>query len=319
MSKILTVLTGGTIGSMNDGIAIDTNRYSSTILLNKYYEQFGNEDELVAVQPLNILSENLELHHWEELVNFVLEYDIDGFDGIIITHGSDTLSYSSAMLSMCLQHLPIPVVITAANYIVTDERSNAMNNFRSSVVLCRLFTRGIFTVFGDRIGKSRVFLPTRILEADGITDTFQSLGGGELGFVNGDKFEPTPLDFNPTKEQIEQPKERIIPNRLSLNKRVLMIRQYPGLDFENILIAEDIGAVLIITYHSQTARTQGKGNVLKLIEKCSNRGIPVYCAPFKARREYYATSLSLMSFGCRPMYDISPESAYAKLLLECNI
>jgi len=38
------------------------------------------------------------------------------------------------------------------------------------------FSRGVFTVFGNKIGKSRVFLPTRILEADGLTDTFQSLG-----------------------------------------------------------------------------------------------------------------------------------------------
>ncbi len=318
MARILTILTGGTIGSISDGEIIDVNERASVILIDKYYEKYGREDEFSLVQPINIAGENLETKHWEILINFILEYNIDGYDGIIITHGSDTLSYSSAMLSMCLCHLPVPIILTASNYTVLDERSNALNNFHSAVLMIKSFSRGVFTVFGDKIGKSRVFLPTRILEADGLNDTFQSFGGKELGFMNDGKFEFTDLLTNPDKAEIEQKREAILSGRLTLNKKVIFIRQYPGLDFSNIIIDKNVGAVLLMTYHSQTARTVGKGSTLSLIERCHSLGIDVYCTPFKNLSEYYKSSAELIRLGCLPIYKTSPESSYAKLLLACN-
>lgn len=318
MARILTVLTGGTIGSFSDGQIIDVHSLASALFAEKYYEKYGHEDEFSFVQPLNIASENLETKHWEILINYILEYNINGYDGIIITHGSDTLSYSSAIVSMCLCHLQIPIVLTASNYIITDERSNALNNFHSAVSVIKNFSKGVFTVFGDKIGKSRVFLPTRILEADGLNDTFQSFGGRELGFVNDKKFEFTDLITNPDKAEIEQNREAILSGRLSLGKKVVFVRQYPGLDFGNIVIGEDVGAVLLMTYHSQTARTVGKGSAVTLIKNCHKRGIDVYCTPFKSKDENYKSSAELLKLGCLPIYKTSPESAYAKLLLACN-
>lgn len=318
MAKILTILTGGTIGSISDGEIIDVDKRASLFLIEKYYEKYGKEDEFCLVQPINIASENLEPKHWEMVVNFLLEYNIDGYDGIIITHGSDTLSYSSAMLSMCFCHLPVPVILTASNYTIPDERSNALNNFHAAVGMIKCFSRGVFTVFGDKIGKSRVFLPTRILEADGLNDTFQSFGGRELGFMNDGKFEFTELLSNPSKSEIEQKRSPILSERLSLDKQVIFIRQYPGLDFGSIIIGENVGAVLLLTYHSQTARISGNGSAVTLIENCHKRGIDVYCAPFKNQNEYYKSSSELIKLGCLPIYKTSPESAYAKLLLACN-
>lgn len=319
MARILVVLTGGTIGSIGDGEIIDVDERASLLLMEKYYKNYSRNDEFAFTQPLNIASENLETRHWEIVVNHILGYNIDGYDGIIITHGSDTLSYSSAMLSMCLCHLSIPIVLTAANYVVTDERSNALNNFYASVSIIKNFSRGVFTVFGDKIGKSRVFLPTRILEADGLNDTFQSFGGMELGFVNDGTFEFTDIIINPDKNKIEQKRKPILSDRLSLSKKVILVRQYPGLDFGNIIIGEDVGAVLLVTYHSQTARTTGKGNVSLLVENCRKRDINVYCTPFKNKNENYKSSAELMKLGCIPIYKTSAESAYAKLLLACNI
>lgn len=318
MAKILTILTGGTIGSISDGKIIDVDKKASLLLIDKYCKKYGNEDEFTLIQPLNIASENLEPKHWETMVNFILKYNIKGFDGIIITHGSDTLSYSSAMLSMCLCHLPIPIILTASNYTVTDERSNALNNFHSAVSMIKCFSRGVFTVFGDKIGKSRVFLPTRILEADGLNDTFQSFCGKELGFMNNGKFEFTELLTNPNKAEIEKPRKPIFNGELSLDKKVVFVRPYPGLDFSNIIINEDVGAVLLMTYHSQTARTAGKGSVLTLIENCHKRGIDIYCTPCKNQDEHYKSSAELISAGCLPIYRTSPESSYTKLLLAYN-
>lgn len=318
MAEILTVLTGGTIGSVSRGKIIDVDENAASLLIEKYRSRYGSEDNFDLVQPLNTASENLTLRHWELMVNFILERNLSGYDGIIITHGSDTLSYSSAMLSMCLCCLNIPVVITASSYVVSDERSNALNNFHAAVALIKSFSRGVFTVFGERSGKSRVFLPTRILEADGISDSFKSFCGGELGYVNGESFEFSPLSINPDRSEIESPRRSVLNGKLSLNRRVAFIRPYPGLDFGNIHISKDIGAVLLMTYHSQTAHTKGEGSVLSLVENCRKRGIKIYCTPFKSRSENYKSNAELINAGCLPIYMTSPESSYAKLLLSCN-
>lgn len=136
--------------------------------------------------------------------------------------------------------------------------------------------------------------------------------------VNGEKFEFTELSINPTKAEIESPRKPILNGKLKLNKKVIFIRPYPGLDFSKIAIGEDTGAVLLMTYHSSTARTAGKGSVLTLIENCHKRGIDVYCTPCKNKNEHYKSSAELIKAGCLPIYSTSPESSYAKLLLACN-
>ena len=71
----------------------------------------------------------------------------DKYDGLIITHGSDTLSYSSAFLGLCLCGLDIPVALTAADLVPDDPRSNAVENLRACVEVIEKFRRGVFTVY----------------------------------------------------------------------------------------------------------------------------------------------------------------------------
>lgn len=317
MTKILLLLTGGTIGSALTNGVISTDKSKQCRLIELYKTKFNDDCMFDIKQPLNILSENLEKSHWEILVNTILETDISAYDGIIITHGSDTLSYSSAMLSMCLCHLEIPVIITASNYVPDDIRSNALTNFHSAVTLIKTLERGIFTVFaneGDDF--CSVYLPTRINEADRFNDRFSSFDGMCFGTVYNDKFIKNPL--SPSLDEIYK-KRQPITNRLSLNKDVLMIHPYPSMNYSSISLDENIAAVLHITYHSSTAKTDGENSAVKFLEKCKNANIDFYCASFKNRKSaLYETSNTLIEKGAIPLYNISNESAYAKMLLCCN-
>ena len=317
MTKILILLTGGTIGSvMTDGI-ISTDKNKKCRLIELYKNKYNDDCIFDIKQPLNILSENLEKNHWEILVNTILKTDIFDYDGIIITHGSDTLSYSSAMLSMCLCHLEIPVIITASNYVPDDTRSNALTNLHSAVILIKELKCGVFTVFsneGDNF--CSVYLPTRINEADRFADRFSSFDGMCFGKVYNDKFIKNSV--SPSLDEIYK-KRQPITNRLSLKKDVLIIRPYPSMNYSSINIDGNIGAVLHITYHSSTAKTDGENSAVKLLEKCKKSNIDFYCASFKNRNSaLYETSNILIKNGAFPLYNISDESAYAKLLLCYN-
>ena len=311
MKKILVAMTGGTIGcySQNGIISLKKNNCRAVELFKK---QFPDSADFEIVQPLNILSENLDKSHWETLVNFLCETDISQFDGIIITHGSDTLSYTSAMLAICLRHFKIPVVITAANYIPDDKRSNAVENIRSAVAVINEFPHGIFTVYQNPNDDfTTVYLSTDIHEADRFLGKFSSFKNSPFGKVVNGTFTKISIDRLP---EIAQP---VFNGKLSLKNDVLIICPYPSMLYSAINIPESVKAVLHITYHSCTAKTLGNENALDFLALCKAKNIPFYMTAVKDS-SLYETSNILLQNGAIPLYDMSNEMSFCTLLLKHN-
>lgn len=318
MKKILVVLTGGTIGSSLQSGIISANGGSTA--LSVYQNRYPDEAEFTVCQPMNLLSENLTLRHWHRLINQLLSLPLNDYDGVIITHGSDTLSYSSAMLSMCLSGVQKPVVITASNYVPEHPDSNASVNLHAAVVVINSLTRGVFTVYQNP-GEAdcAVYLASRICECDRFTGCFSAFDGKPYGVVIGNSFRL--LAQSPTPEELRDFVPPLIIQRLpELSKEVLLLRPYPSFPYDQIRLSEHIGAVLQITYHSSTASSEPQNSALTLLHRCREAGVPFYMASFsQSIPELYATSHVLVQNGAIPLYDLSDEAAYAKLLLCCNL
>ncbi len=318
MKHILAVLTGGTIGSsLKNGIISPDNGSSA---LSVYEEWYHDDVKLTVCQPMNLLSENLNCHHWELLVNTLRAMPLDDYDGIIITHGSDTLSYSSAMLAMCLSDLPKPVVITASNLVPEHPDSNAAVNLHAAAVLIRTFARGIFTVYQNPGADGcAVYIPTRLCECHRYSGCFSSFDGTPYGLVKGDCFRQL-LARPDAQELVNFHSPLMLTQPLTLSKEVLLLRPYPSMPYERITLPESVGAVLQITYHSSTACSEPENSALTLLQRCEERGIPFYMASFPKRSAgMYASTDILVKNGAIPLYDLSDEAAYAKLLLACNL
>lgn len=313
MKNILLILTGGTIGSVNRNGIIGTDSGKCRVL--EMYEAEHNDCHFEIKFPMSILSENLCCEHWEALINFILSLDLSDFDGMIITHGSDTLSYSSAMLGMCLNHLDIPIVITAANFVPDDLRSNALMNFNAAVRLIENVYSGIYTVYGSGTENGvEVYIPTRINEADRISDRFSSSDGKPLAIIDQDgNMKPNP---NFDMRLLETHKSLTELKNVHLEKNICMLMSYPSLDYNNIILNENTGAVLHLTYHSATVNRKA----LTLLERCIEKGIPMYMCSFqRSAGSIYETSDIMLKNGALPLYDMNKESAYAKLLLAVNL
>lgn len=319
MKNILVVMTGGTIGSekKNGIISVSENSYTA---IDMYMNRYGCDVCFKIHQILNILSENLNKHHWEAIVNYLLSEDLSGYDGIIITHGSDTLSYSSAMLSMCLCSIQKPIIITASNLIPEHPESNASENIRAAVLLIERFQKCIFTVYrnpGDDY--CSVFLPTRIQEADRFLDRFACVDGKPFAIIKNDQFTLLSDTYNENMIINHRNTLKIEPP-LKLNKDILMIRAYPSFRYDLIKMDKNIGAVLHTTYHSSTACCDRENSVLTLISKCKEYGITLYMASFKRETEaLYESSDAIIKAGAIPLSHISNEAAYAKLMLRYNM
>ena len=138
--KILIVFTGGTIGSsVLNGVA-DVDEKNSGTLMNICQNKPGIEFEFVS--PVNILSENSDCDTLSVICSFMLSLDYENYDGVILTHGSDTLSFTSSILGMMLSWVKIPIVITAANYVLSSPKSNGKDNFTASLDFIKSFHEG---------------------------------------------------------------------------------------------------------------------------------------------------------------------------------
>lgn len=319
MKKILAVYTGGTIGSAQEGNTVDVLKSGSCHLLEYYRREYGEDIQFETVQPLNILSENIGFDQWNTLCNTLLSLPLSEYDGMVITHGSDTLSYTAALVGMVMRHTPIPIVLTAANYTLADSRSNGLRNLKSAVdfITCRI--KGVFVIYENTKGEAVVYLATRLCESDPYRDEYGSFGGEPLGRMEHGVFFPVLSPVNPSPRELNHKFEKLF-EEVQLQKKVLLIRQYPGIDYTAFQL-EKYRAVLLYLYHSATACTaQGKSNVLDLTERCRSQNILVCAASFKGSgiQTNYATAKELLALDVIPLFNISPEAAYAKLCLAVN-
>ena len=324
MKKILVVLTGGTIGSRIEGSTIDVTDGSAYYLISLYKEKYGKEDTFEVIQPFSVLSENMNPSVWTKLISALWEIRWEEYQGIIITHGSDTLAYTSALVGMLFCHVPVPVVLTASNYPLGEKNSNGLENFKSSVELVKTpRLRGVFTVYRNDGKESCVYLASRLTEADCYLDKFGAFGGSVFGKMEQGKLVEVNGPVNPgVKELCRFCREgRTVTDRPPVfEKQVLMIRPYPGMDYDLFDLTKRPAAVLHYLYHSATACTEGEAYSLPgFLERCRREGIPVYTASYKDKGgAAYVTAKEILKTGAIPMMNISPEAAYMKLLLLYN-
>lgn len=307
--KILVLFTGGTIGSVNEEGVINVAGDGKFTLISEYRKRFGGETVFECRQILNILSENILHEHWERILEILYNVDVSNYAGIIITHGSDTLAYTSALLGMYFRHIYIPVYIIASNKPVGAVGSNGLFNFAAAVEKIREGKyKGVFTLY------ERVYLPTRIMPADSCCDRFQAYG--EDGVNEFSVFRGV------NDKWLLAPKSRVFHDRLRLEKGIMKIDGYPGIDFSNYSLEGKPAAVLYVPYHSGTACVDdshgGRYSLCRFIERCLINDIKVYICGIKKGEPMYDTLDRIIRTGSIPMYNISDPAAYMKLLIAYN-
>lgn len=318
MKKILVILTGGTIGSRVEGEEMDVTADSPYKLLAQYQDRYGKDHEFEVIQPFTILSENMTLSFWNRLCSCLWDIPYEAYDGIILTHGSDTLSYTAALLGLVFCHIPVPLILIASNYPLGEKGSNGLANFRSAVELIDThMVKGVFCVYQNNKGENNVYLATRMTEADPYLDQFGSFGGVPLGTMEEGTFRYLAHPVNPSLRQIREERRAVTAACPVFRRPVLMLRAYPGLDYGSVDLRVKPAAVLHYLYHSATACIRGEGTALPgFISRCREMGIPVYAASAKSLSgRQYVTAKEIREQGAVLLQNISPEAAYAKTLL----
>ena len=260
-----------------------------------------------------------------ELVRFLRAKDISGYDGVIVTHGTDSLPYTAAYLGYYFGRASVPMLLVSSNYALGEAGSNGQANFEAAVDFIREDRyAGVFVPFRNEEQEPvSIFLATRLLEADGFSDRFVSYDGGRLGRMEQGHFifeeQDVSLPIDAFLKGTDSLQSEEIEDILSF-PQVLKLRPYPGLSYDTIKINASIGAVFHGTYHSGTICMEGEAeNAGIFVKNAAKQGIPFFFGPVKKQEKQYTSTQKVLLSGGLPVYDCSEIAAYVKLLIGCGL
>ena len=147
MKKILMLTTGGTIASAPsaDGLAP---RSSSEIL--SHLGMAPLDMELETKEVLTLDSSNIQPEEWKIIASAIYE-GFEGHDGIVVTHGTDTMAYTASMMSFMIKNPPVPVVFTGSQVPISQPLTDGVFNLISAFTMAMSGKRGIFLAFDRKI------------------------------------------------------------------------------------------------------------------------------------------------------------------------
>ena len=154
--KLLLLTTGGTIASADTeaGLAPTITGAGLTAFVGSMLSAFDVEVQDI----LRLDSSNMQPEEWEFIAR-TIHGCWEAYDGVVLTHGTDTMAYTAAALSFLLQGIPIPVVLTGAQLPITHPLSDATDNLRTAFAMAASGRGGVYLAF-DR----RVILGTRAVK-----------------------------------------------------------------------------------------------------------------------------------------------------------
>lgn len=145
--KLLLLTTGGTIASL-PGNSHQTHFSAEQLLaqmepLQAFYDLHAQEcfrQDSVHVQP----------EQWQALARRIDGVHPD-YDGIVVTHGTDTMAYTASMLALMLRGIPIPVVLTGAQRPMIYPESDGLSNLRCACAMAASRVGGVFLAFHNQV------------------------------------------------------------------------------------------------------------------------------------------------------------------------
>ena len=177
--RILLLTTGGTIASLptDRGLSPGLNGTALAGLL----PQGVLEHYAITVRDiLHLDSSNIQPEEWQTIARHVYENRTQ-YDGIVITHGTDTMAYTASVLSFMLQGIGVPVVLTGAQLPMTHPLTDGLDNLRTALAMAASGTAGVFLAFDRKVILGCRAVKTRTTDFD----AFESVNAPLAATVDG--------------------------------------------------------------------------------------------------------------------------------------
>ena len=313
-SKILLIYTGGTIGMKKDFETGALRAFNFSKLLQRIPElkQLDCEIETISFEkPID--SSNMNPEKWAKIAT-IIEDNYTLFDGFVVLHGSDTMSYSASALSFMLENLSKPVIFTGSQLPIGDLRTDAKENLITAIQIASLRENGkpviseVCLYFEYKLyrGNRTTKINAEHFNAFTSPNYTHLVESGVHLTLNSDLFLPLK-----TNSQLKVHKV--------LDNHVAIIKMFPGISeivLAAILDISDLKGIILETYGAGNAPTEDW--FINLLKKAINKGLHIInvtqCSAGSVSMGQYETSTTLKEIGVISGKDITTEAAITKLM-----
>ena len=145
--NILLLTTGGTIASLPGGEGLEPQRSD---VMERELNQLRTYYNITVRDVMCLDSSNIRPEEWQQLARDIYEHRT-GFDGIVISHGTDTMAYTASAVTYMLPDMDLPVVFTGSQLPLADILSDGPDNLRTAFAMAASGKPGIFLAFDRKV------------------------------------------------------------------------------------------------------------------------------------------------------------------------
>ena len=300
--NILLLTTGGTIASMPGGEGLEPHRAD---VLERELQQLRTYYDITVRDVMCLDSSNIRPEEWQFIATEIFNQRSD-YDGVVVSHGTDTMAYTASAVTFMLPDIDRPVVFTGSQLPLNDVLSDAPDNLRTAFAMAASGKPGVFLAF-DR----KVMLGCRAVKvrASGFS-AFESINARYAGVVSN-----LGLVMD---EQVLPKCQR--PARLctDISKDVFLLKLTPGLNpaIFDMLAAMGYKGIVIAAFGLGGINFLGKG--LRGIQRAVEDGISVVvttqCLYDSSDLRVYQVGNKLLDLGVVQARDMTSEAAMTKLM-----
>lgn len=304
MKSILLLSTGGTIASApsEEGLVP---KFTGAEMV-KLIPQLEGLCHIDCKNILSLDSSNMQPEDWRVIVNETFE-GLQKYDGIVITHGTDTMAYTSSILSFMLRNLNKPVIITGSQLPIdapdTDGKRNILNAFR----VAAYGLPGVYIVFDGKIIRGTRAVKMRTVSFN----AFESINYPYIGHIEKGRvvIENPPLEIPAGPVVLDD----------AFDSRVFLLKLVPGTnpDILDMVIGMKYSGLVIESFGSG-GLPYVRRNLIPKIEQVLAAGIAVVattqCVFEGSDLTIYDVGLKAAKAGVIPGHDMTTEAAVTKLM-----
>ena len=300
--KILLLTTGGTIASIPGGEGLEPHRSD---VMERELNQLRTYYDIAVRDVMCLDSSNIRPEEWQQLARDIFEHRA-GFDGIVVSHGTDTMAYTASAITYMLPNIDLPVVFTGSQLPLADILSDGPDNLRTAFAMAASGKRGVFLAF-DR----KIMLGCRAVKvrASGFS-AFESVNARYAGLVSNHGLVINEQVLPQTTGQA-----RLCPD---ISKNVFLLKLTPGLNpaVFDMLAAMGYKGIVIEAFGLGGINVLHKG--LRGIHRAVEDGISVVvttqCLYDSSDLRVYQVGNKLLELGVIQGRDMTSEAAMTKLM-----
>ena len=300
--RILLLTTGGTIASVPGGDGLQP---ADSGVFEREMEQLRTYYDITVRELICLDSSNIRPTEWQLIAQGIFD-NRHGFDGMVVSHGTDTMAYTASAVTFMLPNIDIPVVFTGSQLPLADMLSDGPDNLRTAFAMAAAGHPGIFLAF-DR----KVMLGCRGVKvrASGFS-AFESINARYAALVS---------NAGLAVDETVLPKFSGAPEiKTDVSDDVFLLKLTPGLSPRIFDALADMGYKGIVLEAFGLGGINVLNESLSAIDRVLKKGISVVatsqCLYDSANLGVYQVGTRLLALGVIQAHDMTSEAAMTKLM-----